>query len=296
VGRGEVWCTDNTRSVLTAKGILPDVAIDPSSSLSLSASSTAPLDYAHRRTTTADIYFFRNSSPNPVSAEILLRAHGSSVQLWDAVTGERHRATNIQLQSDGRTRLPLSLPAYGSLFVVVVHQVERPLSPAPKIERVELLTPLAPWSVTFQPDRGAPTHPVSFPTLSSWSESDDPGVRYFSGTAVYHASVMAPPHDADEQLWLRFTNIREIARVRVNGQDAGTVWAKPLELRVDTWLKPAQNTLDIEVTNLWPNRIIGDLQPGAPVHFTQTNIRSYRSNSPLLPSGLIGNISWEFRR
>jgi hypothetical protein len=295
-GRGEVWCTNTTRSVLSAKGILPDVAIDPSSSLSLSANSTSPLDYAHRRTANADIYFFRSGSPSPVTTDVLIRAHGRSVELWDAVTGDRYRAADVQPQPDGRTRLPLSLPAYGSLFVVVVREAEPALLPAAKVEHDELLKPLVPWSVTFQPDRGAPTYPVSFSKLSSWTASDDPGVRYFSGSAVYHADVIAPQHGSGEQLWLRFTDVREIARVRVNGHDGGTVWAKPLVLRIDQWLNPGRNALDIEVTNLWPNRIIGDLQPGTQIHFTKTNIRSYRSDSPLLPSGLIGEVYWQFRR
>lgn len=294
--RGEVWCTNKTRSVLTAKGILPDVAADPSGSPQLSAGSTAALDYAHRRSAAADVYFFRNSSAKPIDTEVLLRAHGKSVELWDAVTDARYKAPNAELQPDGRTRLPLSLPAFGSIFVVVSHHSSGPLVAAPQVERTGILETLAPWAVTFEPGRGAPTSPVSFPLLSSWTQSKDPGVRYFSGTAVYHASVMAPEHDAAEQVWIHFAGVREIARVRVNGHDAGTVWANPLVLRVDPWLKPGRNTFDIEVTNLWPNRIIGDLQPGAQRRFTATNIRSYRSDSPLLPSGLIGDIEWQVRR
>jgi len=295
-GSGEVWCTNKTRSVLNAKGALPDVAIDPSSSLSLSANSTSPLDYAHRRTKTADIYFFRNGSASQIDTEILLRAHGASVELWDAVTGESHVATNVELQPGGRTRMPLSLPAYGSLFVVVAQRADSALSPTPRLERSELLHPLAPWSVTFQPERGAPAHPVPFPTLSSWTDSDDPRVRYFSGTAVYHGSVVVPAHDTGEQLWLRFSGVREIARVLVNGNDAGTVWAEPFTIRVDPWLRPGSNALEIQVTNLWPNRIIGDLQPAAQMHITRTNMRSYRADSPLLPSGLLGGIHWDLRR
>lgn len=294
-GRGEVWCTKDTRSVLLAKGIPPDVEVDPASSVSLSAASTSSLDCVHRRTETADIYFFRNGSADPISTGVLLRVQGASVELWNAVTGKRYRA-DAQRQSDGRTHVQLSLPAFGSLFVIVSRKPEPALRSIPTVERDEPLKPIEPWSVSFQPDRGAPAHAVSFPSLSSWSENSDAGIRYFSGTAVYHAEVIAPQRSPGEQVWLHFNDIREIARVHVNGSDAGTVWAKPLAIRIDPWLKPGRNTLDIEVTNLWPNRIIGDLQPDARVRFTQTNIRSYRSDSPLLPSGLIGDIHWELRR
>jgi hypothetical protein len=295
-GRGDIWCTAQTRSVLVAKNIVPDVAVDPGGSVSIGAGSPASLDYAHRRTSTTDVYFFRNGSANPIRTSVLLRAQGKAVELWDAVTGERYEATDVRPGPDGRTSVPLSIPAYGSIFVVLSHDPAASLPVYPQAERTEVVRPITPWTVTFQPDRGAPTTSVPFSSLTSWTESKNSGIRYFSGSAVYHATVIPPSHRPGEQIWLHFTDVREIARVRINGHDAGTAWSKPLTLRVDPWLRSGENSLEIEVTNLWPNRIIGDLQPGAHPRYTETNIRSYRSDSPLLPSGLIGNIDWELRR
>lgn len=295
VGEGEVWCTDQTRSVLQAKGVLPDVETVGPDAVTLSAGSKARLDYAHRRGAAADVYFFRNGSANAVKTDVLLRARGEQIELWDAVSGRRYNAADARLQPDGRMRLTLALPAYGSLFVVLTHERGAPLEKQPDVKQVEAVQPLAPWSVTFQPDRGAPAHPVLFPHLTSWTENADAGVRYFSGTATYRTEVLAPQHGAGDEVWLRFSDVREIARVRMNGHEAGTVWAKPLVVRVDPWLKPGKNLLEIEVTNLWPNRIIGDMQPNATAHITRTNIRSYRADSPLLPSGLIGDLEWELR-
>jgi hypothetical protein len=150
----------------------------------------------------------------------------------------------------------------------------------------------ATWSIAFEPGRGAPEKPVSATVLKSWTDWPDPGIHYFSGTATYTSTVTAPSIAAGERVLLHFADVREIARVRVNGHDAGTVWAQPLTLRVDPWLKPGRNTLEIEVTNLWPNRIIGDRQPNASQPFTKTNITTYRADSPLLPSGLIGPVEW----
>jgi hypothetical protein len=147
--------------------------------------------------------------------------------------------------------------------------------------------------VTFQPNRGGPATPVEVRSLKSWTEWAEAGVRYFSGTATYRTKVTAPFFSKGSRVWLCFADVREIARVRVNGRDAGTVWARPLKIRVDRLLKPGENTLEIEVTNLWPNRLIGDLQPGTTQRFTQTNITTYRADSPLLPSGLIGPVTWE---
>lgn len=296
VGRGEVWCTDQTRTVLTAKSILPDVAVENSTGVKLAATSNAALDYIHRHMASAEIYFFRNSSPHQVDTNVLLRASGQSVELWDAVTDQRSKAPGAEVQPDGRTRLALSLPPFGSIFVVLAHSTDGPLSAPPRLVRSEPLRPLGPWRVTFQPNRGAPATPVPFAHLTNWTESDIPGVRYFSGTAVYRADVIAPEHNGNDQVWIRFADVREIARIRINGHMAGTVWAKPLALDVGPWLRPGRNTLEIEVTNLWPNRIIGDLQPGATAHYTETNIRIYKPDSPLLPSGLIGELEWDIRR
>lgn len=296
VKSGEVWCTDQARSVLAAKNVLPDVAVEDPGSIKFGAGSMTALDYAHRRTSSTDIYFFRNGSSDGTNATVLVRANGGSVELWDPVTGDRYKAFDAQVQSDGRTRLALSLPSFGSIFVVLSRDSDTSLATPSRLLRSEVLHPLAPWSVTFQPNRGAPATSVLFPQLTSWTESAIPGVRYFSGTAIYLATVIAPDHQPTDEVWLRFNSVREIARVRINGHDAGTVWSYPLALRVDGWLKPGRNSIEIEVTNLWPNRIIGDLQSGATAHYTETNIRAYKADSPVLPSGLIGDIEWQLRR
>jgi hypothetical protein len=189
----------------------------------------------------------------------------------------------------------LSLPAFGSEFVVFSMEREKEL-PMKAVTQSTEAPVTAEWRVTFQRARGAPEQPISITDLTSWTEWPEPGVRYFSGTATYRADVVAPTFAQGEQVLLRFSDVREIARVRVNGHDAGTVWAKPFTLRVDPWLKPGENSIEIAVTNLWPNRIIGDLQPGAVQHYTETNITKYRANSPLVPSGLIGPVSLETTR
>jgi hypothetical protein len=81
--------------------------------------------------------------------------------------------------------------------------------------------------------------------------------------------------------------------VRINGKPAGTIWAMPYQLDVTGRLKDGKNTLELDVTNLWPNRIIGDAQPSNTHAYTSTNIRKYTANSPLLPSGLIGPVTIE---
>ncbi len=151
------------------------------------------------------------------------------------------------------------------------------------------------WTLTFPPGWGAPAS-VQMSTLQSWTESSDPGIRFFSGTATYHTQLnltaaQLASSRASGSLWLNLGDVHEVADIRVNGKSAQTLWKQPWSARVDSLLKPGANDIEIDVTNLWPNRIIGDAQSAADKHYTWTNIRYYNKDSPLLPSGLIGPVS-----
>jgi hypothetical protein len=100
---------------------------------------------------------------------------------------------------------------------------------------------------------------------------------------IFPGALLGP----QRQLWLNLGQVREIASVAVNGIPVQTMWRAPFVARIDPVLHSGDNTLEIQVTNLWPNRIIGDLQPSASVHYTHTNVRAYTKDSPLLPSGLL---------
>jgi hypothetical protein len=292
-GAGRVLCIKSAHEALQRLGIAQDVAV--SNGTKLGAASDASLDYSHRQTDSADIYFLRNGSSHPVSADVLFRSGSSSPQLWDPVSGEITRAGSVAAESLG-TKLRIDLAPFGSTFVVFPHSSDESAAVAYSDAKVTPVQLRAGWKLTFQRQRGGPTSDLHTSELKSWTESNDPKVRYFSGSVSYSARVAAPVRSSGEHVYLAFHDVREIASIRINGHEAGTVWAKPYELRVDPWLLPGDNEVEITVTNLWPNRIIGDLQPGAHEHVTSTNITSYRADSPLLPSGLIGEVTWSVRR
>ena len=276
-------------------GWLPDVEARVGEQSILAANFESPLDYVHRHAADVDIYFLRNGSSKTSTQEIVFRAHASVPEMWNAVTGERFAAASPSMRTDGRTQISITLAPFGSIFVLFPHQESERLARQMVTEATQPLKLNGTWTVLFQPGRGAPQQQRDA-KLESWSVSTDPGVRYFSGTATYKATVIAPSFARGEHVLLHFSDLREVARVRINGHDAGTVWAKPLTLEVDRWLQAGTNTIAIEVTNLWPNRIIGDLQPGVSKRITDTNITSYHQDSPLLPSGILGPIEWMIQR
>ena len=70
----------------------------------------------------------------------------------------------------------------------------------------------------------------------------------------------------------------------------GTVWKKPFTIDVTSALKAGINTVEVRVTNLWVNRLIGDAQPDVKTKTTYTTMPFYKADSPLLPSGLLGPV------
>ncbi|AKJ63599.1 glycosyl hydrolase [Kiritimatiella glycovorans] len=115
-----------------------------------------------------------------------------------------------------------------------------------------------PWSLSFPPDKGAPSS-AQFAELHSWTESDEPGVKYFSGTATYKKTFQADPRLAgSDRVWLDLGRVKNVAEVRLNGIDLGVLWKPPFRMEVTDALRRGSNELEVRVTNLWPNRLIGD--------------------------------------
>ena len=164
--------------------------------------------------------------------------------------------------------------------------------PAGDIQLIE-----GPWTVQFTPGWGAPAA-ATFESLRSWTESAEPGIRYYSGTAKYSRQIVIPGSmlRPGGQLYLDLGEVREIAQVRLNGQSLGLLWKKPFQIALNSSAKPGSNELEIEITNFWPNRLIGDQQLPPEKRFTRTNITKFRADSPLLPSGLLGPVSMRVAR
>ena len=172
-----------------------------------------------------------------------------------------------------------------------------------------------PWAVTFPPGRGAPAQ-ATFERLISWPEHADAGIKYFSGTATYRQTVKLPAASlgANRRLELDLGRVQVVAEVRLNGKDLGILWKAPFRVDVTDAAKPGDNELEVRVTNLWPNRLIGDEQypedcewngitlkrwpdwlvkgeaRPVPERVTFTTWKHWHKDSPLQPSGLMGPV------
>lgn len=147
------------------------------------------------------------------------------------------------------------------------------------------------WDVTLHSKFGT-TKQIILNELTSWSENADLDVKYFSGTGGYTKTIQSNADWFKEgsQIWLDLGSVKNLAEVVVNGKSLGIIWKTPFRVNVTKALKQGENTLEIKVTNLWVNNLIGDMQPGVTNKKTYTTMEFYQADSPLQASGLLGPV------
>jgi len=214
---------------------------------------------------------------------------------------------------DGRTEIDVQLEACGSGFIVFepgnIKQPESSTKIAGKdnFAVFKTISELSgPWDVAFDPAWFYPDNGTSgkivLDQLTDWTQRPEDAIRHFSGTAVYRKTFPTPANLAEKgtELFLALGDVREMARVRINGRDLGVVWCPPWRIPVPAdALKESNNKLEIEVVNFWPNRLIGDAKLPPAERRTRTNIAKFDQPkgdthyTTLMPSGLLGPVRFE---
>ena len=301
VGDGRVIWGRSIDEVVRADGLLPDLEIREDAATAALGESTlsgipspSGFDWIHRRIDQADIYFIANLRNAPAGARFLFRVAGRQPELWDAVTGAMGDAGAFTQTDDGRTAVPLNLPPRASIFVVFRKTISKSQSGAADTNCPVLSAVMefeGPWTVEFSPEWGGPKS-VVFETLEDWTKRSEPGIRYYSGTATYRKTFDLPEAERNpsQPIYLDLGRVKNLATVRLNGKDLGVVWTAPWRVEITAAVSPTNNRLEIDVVNLWPNRLIGDagLPPGD--RLTATNATAFKKDSPLLASGLLGPV------
>lgn len=286
----DLWNSDHPKistgksleDLLTASKIVPDFSYSK-------PKENTKLLYVHRRTNDAEIYWVNSRTNNVEDLEITFRVAGKIPERWFAESGKSEPLSyNL---SGGMTKVKLHLEPHDALFVVFKGETTVSSVEIPPLKEKALTTIKGPWNLSFQKGRGAPAS-VKVDELSSWSTHVNPGVKYFSGTGTYTKNITAPSDwfTKGQELWLNLGDVKNLAEIIVNGKSLGVLWKPPFRLDVTKALKVGQNKIEIKVTNLWVNRLIGDAQPGVSNKITYTTMPFYKADSPLLPSGLLGPV------
>jgi hypothetical protein len=307
-GDGRVFWGVSLREILRSDGIVPDFEYAGA------ADERAFIDFIHRTTDDAELYFVANRENRPASLDCTFRVGDRVPEIWDPVTGSMSAAKLFRHEA-GRTVVPIEFAPHQSFFVVFPRAAlagaatpssrdrstgiqgaavvptatasEWPAGrrPLPYLRSVQTLT--GSWTVKFDPEWGGPAA-VEFATLDDWIQRPEASIRHYSGTATYVKRFDL----ADEKsgpLHLDLGTVRNIAEIRLNGQRIGILWTAPWQLEITEAVKPTDNLLEIEVVNLWPNRLIGDAALPPEKRLTNTNIET-KTDAPLLSSGLLGPV------
>lgn len=345
LGAGKIYTDLSPLEIFRSRAIAPDVGWE---------GKPDAIKFIHRTIPDAEIYFVFNNSPTPSTIPLNFRQSGRTPEIWDPVSGIHSPAPAFSSTSTG-TRVPIQFEPWGSAFVIFRNSLAprwitsaepatdefksgQLLTKAKKVSlnfsdgthtdlsfpelRPDQTIP-GPWNIEFKTQ---PPQSVTFERLMSWSEHPDPTIRFHSGTAIYHTTFELDQIPQDQIALLDLGQIADIARLVINGRNAGVLWKPPFRCNITPFLKPGQNSLEIHVANRWINRLIGDeaipsdlnYQPTGVSKFTDGRLRDlplwlydqskrskkkrhsfstwqhYQADSPLVPAGLLGpvNVEW----
>ncbi len=299
------------------------------------------LDFIHYKKNDLDFYFIRNTSDEWVSRECSFRQQNKVPEIWDPVSGEIFPVV-IYNQNNEYISMPVTLAPHGSQLItlrktdLIPHytritadgqhpplleftndgilllkdgMVELKMQKQSKTitNKVQFQVLDGAWELFFPGNWGAPPKAI-FPELTSWTNSELAGIKYFSGTATYKKTFQyhIKSDSSDKQkMYLDLGNLSKVGEVWLNDQYVGITWSKPYKLDVTNIIKPGDNNLTIEVSNTWSNRLTGDAITGK--NYTNTNIlktvvankgilpgdqtRVPWAEVPLIESGLLGPVS-----
>jgi hypothetical protein len=317
VGKGQIVCGKSLNEVLDSLKVAPD------------CTTGKDFEYIHLALDSGgDAYFLSNQADRFVQQACSFRVSGKKPELWHPDTGKIEPAPAYAAK-DGRVIVPLEFDPSGSVFVLFREPdatTDHVVTPKQRLTEVgQPITVEGSWKLNFPPNWGAPAS-VTLDRLVSWHEHADNGVKYFSGTATYEKEIQIPAEalvKAGGVLWLDLGVVKNLAKVKVNGVDLGILWKPPFRMDIASAARPGSNRLEIQVTNLWPNRLIGDEQlpedirwggtfdkqtgqgvdsskdwpqwlkegkPSPTGRLTFATWRHYTKDSPLLPSGLLGPV------
>lgn len=315
-GRKNVFACSLQRC-LSLCGIAPDfeavrLSESPATGAGVPADGYGTFRHVHRQLSDGtQVYWVRNFTGKDCVARLSFRDGGKCVSVFnpedgsvseaEAVReGERTTVTVRMISSDARfivfsDKPQISVqepadPALQQIGTVPSDTVSTDTVPSESIEESSVAVGGV-WKVHFAQKNGG-TADEEFTKLVSWTEKENPVVKYFSGTAVYRTSFTLDSLQVAGARGARLDlgSVKNIADISVNGTPAGVLWKAPFVTGdIRGLLRAGENVLEIKVTNLWRNRMIGDVQPGEKHQVTSIR-RFYKADAPLIPSGLLGPV------
>ncbi len=249
--------------------------------------------WTHRTMPGMEIYFLTNQSEKAIEFSPSFRVSGMKPQLWDAVTGDVKDLNEFKEELE-RTSVPLKMEALQSWFVVFYNSdsmdttVENKTN-FPETEVVQTLSNA--WKVDFKDKNIGLAERVEFPTLTNWIENENDKIKFYSGTATYTSSFNFKKQETNNDVFIDLGNVGVMASVKINGIDLGAAWIAPFKLNANKAIKEGENTIEVEVVNVWRNRLTGDRALAEDKRTTWLLVDSTTKEEELVTSGLLGPVT-----
>jgi alpha-L-rhamnosidase len=292
-GKGKFVLTAYNGKDLTAFGLEKDMIIDtfPRSSWEEKA-LPKKIAVNHRKVGEKHIYFISNQNDQYQTFNFSFRSEGSVPEIYDPVTGNISKPFSADVEN-GKVKFLESFEPFESKFIVF----EKKGRPVPHdqskdINYVKRIQPFRKdWNITFKTEHETVTRIAGPGELQSWTEDSTDLIKYFSGTAVYKSSFSIEEKPGSlETAFIKIGSIHNIATVRVNGIDCGTIWTKPYQANILKAIKQGENQIEIEVSNTWHNRLIGDSHLPANKRMSFTTAPFRLAGKALQPAGIKGTV------
>ncbi len=279
LGCGKVASGMDLDEAISAFGLQPDVKTDDGT-----------VQWQHRRIDNADWYYVTAPAQGEFHGTVSFQSQGKP-EIWDAVNGKAYQA-NSKREGAFQT-LELDLCHAENLFVVFRQDGTSQAEPKKNPEKGKTIKINGPWTITFPRGWGTPDS-ISVTALAPWKDLPlgEEG-RAFSGTANYTTRFCLEEDGTDANYTLDLGQVDMIADVKVNGKQAGILWAPPYTLYIGDMVKAGENVLSIDVTSTWYNRLAYDANQPEEKRKTWT-IAGPAANSPLHNSGLTGPVNIKF--
>ena len=250
--------------------------------------------FCHRRDADTDIYFLSNQLDSEQRFQAAFRVEGKGVIVYDPMTDRYTSPVEDIVAAGKQTVLRLAMQPRQSLFVLfgakgitpqVVSRWTAQLEPGMATDAPRWSLDGG-WQLTFR-ETG---RRLKSDTLFCWTTREEPDVRFYSGHVGYVTNLRYRPTKTPRRTVLSLGDVRDVARVSLNGHDLGTLWTAPYEVDVTGYLKKGKNTLEVEVVNTWHNALRGADQGTPPYDGIWTNARYRTKGDHLLPAGLLGPV------
>lgn len=279
--KGKLVLTPFTDADFSQLGVEKDVSIDYKSKPVNNA-----IAWTHRKVNADDIYFISNQTDSTQYFTITFReGENKFAEVYNPVEGQ----TSGSAFGNGNNRFVMAIgPGDAWFYVFKKSRNHTATSSIVSGKRTELVLPADKWNIRFDKSYGGPEKIITTDSLKSWTNFADTAVKFYSGTAIYTTGFEW--NEKDKQAFLQIDSVYNIATIKVNGIDCGTVWTYPYSVNISKALKPGNNTIEIAVTNTWHNRLIADELVAPAKRVTWTTAPFRLKDKPLLPAGIVGEV------